>query len=376
MGLCRRHHIAKLLCPARSVGAHNVFLVFEMLDRFEESGTPLQFFHLADAKDQHANVDAVQQLIQYEFVRRDYAELSKRGIIAENFNGFVIFPMREDWVEQWTDRYPHPFGELAKPPMVQCSNQWLSANLAKSFDWIRISMVGSDIFFEEQFGLGRLITETLHTWDVQPFVKEPVNNAGALLDLLSMHPSLPAGSSEVDEADIETIQRGENDLVQWLEELLTDHGQRDQGDTIVELVRESSREEDGADHADHADGNGAVIESCAQNVESTLWTDFLTSMSLTAAYSGRRMTLFRERMDKPIGIIHKIGDSGISLKATCRWHGNAQECICWVQPRGMHTDDPIWRSLTRWLAEGAGVTREQHLQSARDVKVSFGMRPR
>ena len=59
-----------------------------------------------------------------------------------------------------------------------------------------------------------------------------------------------------------------------------------------------------------------------------------------------------------------------------RWHGNAQECICWVQPRSMHTDDPIWRSLTRWLAEGAGVTREQHLQSARDVKVSFGMRPR
>ena len=78
-----------------------------------------------------------------------------------------------------------------------------------------------------------------------------------------------------------------------------------------------------------------------------------------------------------LGVVHEIGGSRPSLKATCRCpHAAGHSCVCWVSNSDDSRRPQIVVALLKWLHAGAGRTRQQHHELSTTVKRSFGMRVR
>lgn len=66
-----------------------------------------------------------------------------------------------------------------------------------------------------------------------------------------------------------------------------------------------------------------------------------------------------------------------SYKATCRAVGHTK-CVCWVSLKNCTEESMsnLRDDLLAWLADGTRVSLERHLETARDLKRSKGMRVR
>ena len=64
--------------------------------------------------------------------------------------------------------------------------------------------------------------------------------------------------------------------------------------------------------------------------------------------------------------------SGSSMKAQCAIHGS--RCHCWIQ--SSENIQSIEQDLVLWLAQAHDLDAAEHAQSAYEIKVSYGMRPR
>ena len=257
----------------------------------------------------------------------------------------------------------------------------LTSSLAQKFDSLQIHQLQSEPVFEEELGFVRLITATLQTLEVQPFMNVAVDVNDGPIDLLLDHEHMADCDGEVEEIE-QTKEKRPDDLVRWLEEVMAEHEQ-DSAD-LIEMVEIAMREDaetplltldDVIETVEEAGSPSAGSEPDLVPPVLTL-DDFFASLSVSFKVSGPKRTDILSSLDgKPVGHIHRMGDAASNLKATCKMDGHAN-CGCWVLPRIAHTDDEVWRSLVRWLAAGRAQNHADHQTSADAVKREFGMRPR
>ena len=257
----------------------------------------------------------------------------------------------------------------------------LTSSLAQKFDSLQIHQLQSEPVFEEELGFVRLITATLQTLEVQPFMNVAVDVNDGPIDLLLDHEHMADCDGEVEEIEQTKEKQRPDDLIRWLEEVMTEHEQ-DSGD-LIEIVEEAMRED--AETPFVAEDQHELFEEAASPsagsepdlVPPVLTLDaFFASLSVSSQANGPKRTDILSSLDgKPVGHIHRMGDAASNLKATCKMDGHAN-CGCWVLPRIAHTDDEVWRSLVRWLAAGRAQNHADHQTSADAVKREFGMRPR
>ena len=72
---------------------------------------------------------------------------------------------------------------------------------------------------------------------------------------------------------------------------------------------------------------------------------------------------------KKRGHIHQIGPT--QMKATCALH---KACVCWFT--AIPSTEQGERDLVGWLASAADVSKEDHQDMARKLKIGYGMKPR
>lgn len=160
--------------------------------------------------------------------------------------------------------------------------------------------------------------------------------------------------------------------------------QVESGSDLLELVREEASYEIGAapDNMAEAEAdapNDVPVEAVEPPIVQQPYAEMLDSLGISQVDSiGARTDFVRANGNPngPIGFIHRIGNSGVNLKATCKIH---DKCVCWVQPRVHCSDDDVWRALVKWLASATAQTPQSlsdHFQASVDVKRMFGMKPR
>lgn len=220
--------IAKLGGPARGVGGRDMFLALERFSDQDCGPAVLPvFLHMSDAKDRSAQVEPCQNFSEYEHVTTDYVKLASRGLEPELCNGMIIAPSRETMVESWGTRYPHPFGELRHAPLKSFPADVFAYEIASQCDRVKIHRLATELVFHPGRGFCRFVTGTSITWEIIAFAPEvpAVVDDGSHFDMLADHPHMHDVSVEVEEVELQGAERPPDSLAQWLEQLMTEHGQ-------------------------------------------------------------------------------------------------------------------------------------------------------
>ena len=93
--------------------------------------------------------------------------------------------------------------------------------------------------------------------------------------------------------------------------------------------------------------------------------------------SARHVQFVDARTRLAIGSIHTVGEAD-SLKATCENKAHRREkgnCVCWIDRLGCNRDR-CFHDLVEWLAIGQHQEERSHRETARELKVRYGIRPK
>ena len=114
-------------------------------------------------QDRSGAVDAVQEFILYECCGQDWKFLDTLDEEKGAMVGILLRACLEPDIEQWSDRYKHPFPDL-RNPLSGISGKALARQYAKTYDKIAIVTLKTRLKFSESDGLIRLVTDTVQRW--------------------------------------------------------------------------------------------------------------------------------------------------------------------------------------------------------------------
>lgn len=379
---------------AKLVVTQDVFLAIEACSAMDSRPIAAKDRHryvrMPDAMDAHGGNPADQTFMELRIVKKDASVFG----FGREYIGLMLGSSREEFVppHKFSRKTPFTLSEVGSVKVLRAPK--FTSELAQRYDELRFHRLQVErVWYEGTLDTFR-VKEVISSWTLKafsplpcellPILDHPAAAADGPIDLLSMHANVSsaAGPPTADPNEEPSNGGGERDVLsEWLEALLTEHGDDDaefvqtakDSEALLRRLEKEAAEIQAEDQAESdADADDGVdVGPRVRSLE-----QIMADLGLEdRAQDSRRLVLHRISDGKKCATIHKIAGQDRNIKSVCGIHSAA--CKCWVDPESpAFTSDQILKDMLEWIAGGFSCSEADHKKRSVNLRIHYGHKVR